>query len=147
MVALTSDTMSGGQMYDVASTVLAAIFWTRSVWALAVGRIVSELFRTIWSYWIAGKHGYRPRFILEKNSVHALVTFGRWILIGTVLTFLAQQSDRLILSKLTTLTMLGIYNIAFQLSDDILDIAAARRDSRRRLHEQPGPLPGPDTAH
>ncbi|HTJ29206.1 MAG TPA: oligosaccharide flippase family protein [Acidobacteriaceae bacterium] len=101
-----------------ASTVLCAIYWTRTVWALAFGRIVSELFRTIWSYWIAGKHGgYRPRFVLERKAIHALVTFGRWILIGTVLTFLAQQSDRLILSKLTTYTMLGIYNIAFQLSD------------------------------
>jgi len=99
-----------------ASTVLCAIFWTRSVWAIAVGRIVSELFRTACSYWIAGR-GYRPRFVLERSSVHALVAFGRWILIGTVLTFLAQQSDRLILSKLTTLTMLGIYNIAFSLSD------------------------------
>jgi O-antigen/teichoic acid export membrane protein len=101
-----------------ASTVLCAIFYTRTVWALAIGRIVSELFRTTCSYWIAGRHGYhRPRFILEKSSVHALVTFGRWILIGTALTFFSQQSDRLILSKLTTLTMLGIYNIAFQLSD------------------------------
>lgn len=100
-----------------ASTVLCAIFWTRTVWALAIGRIVSEVFRTAWSYRIAGRHGYRPRFVLESKAVHALVAFGRWILIGTVLTFLAQQSDRLILSKLTTLAMLGIYNIAFQLSD------------------------------
>ena len=99
-----------------AVTVLCAIFYTRSIWALAIGRIASEVFRTACSYWIAGR-GYRPRFVLEKSSVHALVTFGRWILIGTVLTFLAQQSDRLILSKLTTLAMLGIYNIAFQLSD------------------------------
>ena len=100
-----------------ASTVLCAIFLTRSVWALAIGRIVSEVFRTVWSYWIAGTTGYRPRFVLEKKSVDTLVRFGRWILIGTALTFLAQQSDRLILSKLTTLTMLGLYNIAFQLSD------------------------------
>ena len=95
---------------------VAFAFISRSIWALAFGRIVSEVFRTAYSYRIAGK-GYRPRFVLDKSSVHALVTFGRWILIGTVLTFLAQQSDRLILSKLTTLAMLGIYNIAFQLSD------------------------------
>ena len=100
-----------------ATTVLCAIFWTHTIWALAIGRIVSEIFRTLWSYRIAGRDGYRPRFVLENKAVHALISFGRWILIGTVLTFLAQQSDRLILSKLTTLAMLGIYNIAFQLSD------------------------------
>jgi O-antigen/teichoic acid export membrane protein len=91
-------------------------FFNRSVWALVFGRIVSEIFRTAYSYRLAGS-GVRPRFVLDDKSVHALITFGRWILIGTVLTFLAQQSDRLILSKLTTLAMLGIYNIAFQLSD------------------------------
>jgi len=88
----------------------------RSVWALAFGRIVSELVRTLFSYRLAGR-GIRPRFVLERNSVRALITFGRWILIGTALTFLANQSDRLILSRLTTLAMLGIYNIAFSLSD------------------------------
>jgi O-antigen/teichoic acid export membrane protein len=91
-------------------------FWSRTIWALAFGRILSEVIRTAFSYRLAGR-GILPRFVLEKNAVHALVTFGRWILIGTVLTFLANQSDRLILSKLTTLTMLGIYNIAFSLSD------------------------------
>jgi O-antigen/teichoic acid export membrane protein len=52
-----------------ASTVLCAILWTRSVWALAIGRIVSELFRTAISYRVA-RSGYRPRFVLEKEAVH-----------------------------------------------------------------------------
>jgi O-antigen/teichoic acid export membrane protein len=97
----------------------ASVIWAyfdRSIWALAFGRLISELVRTLISYRLAGK-GIRPRFVLQRSSVHALVTFGRWILIGTVLTFLANQSDRLILSRLTTLAMLGIYNIAFSLSD------------------------------
>ena len=99
-----------------ATSVIFAYYITRSVWALALGRITSELVRTAFSYRLAGR-GIRPRFVLDKNCVHALLTFGRWILIGTVLTFLANQSDRLILSKLTTLTMLGIYSVAFSLSD------------------------------
>jgi O-antigen/teichoic acid export membrane protein len=45
------------------------------------------------------------------------VQFGRWILVGTALTFLALQSDRLILAKLISFRMLGIYGIAFALSD------------------------------
>jgi O-antigen/teichoic acid export membrane protein len=98
-----------------ATSALIAIV-DRSVWALAFGRIASELVRTYFSYRVAGR-GIRPRFILDRSSVRALLNFGRWILIGTVLTFLANQSDRLILSKLTTLSMLGIYSIAFSLSD------------------------------
>jgi len=59
----------------------------------------------------------RPRFTWDKDSLHALVKFGRWILIGTALTFLAGQSDRLILAKLISFQLLGIYGIAFQISD------------------------------
>jgi O-antigen/teichoic acid export membrane protein len=88
----------------------------RTIWALAVGRIVSEIVRTIYSYWIS-KDGVRPRFVLERESVQALLGFGRWILVGTILTYLANQSDRLILPKLTSLAVLGVYGIAFSLSD------------------------------
>ena len=63
------------------------------------------------------KGGTRPRFVMEGESVKQLFSFGRWILIGTGLTFLASQSDRLILAKLTTFQLLGIYGIAFSLSD------------------------------
>ena len=98
---------------------LWALYWP-TVWALAVGRIISELVRTACTYWLI-PGGLKPRFVLEKKSIHDLVNFGRWILIGTVLTYLASQSDRLILPKLfpgqTGLTVLGIYGIAFSLSD------------------------------
>lgn len=100
-----------------------AIIWAyfdRTIWALVAARLVSELVRTLLSYRLA-KHGVRPRFVLERESVRALVTFGRWILIGTALTFLASQSDRLILPKLlpkaTAFQVLGVYGIAFSLSD------------------------------
>ena len=100
-----------------------AIVWAyfdRTIWALVAARLASELVRTLLSYRLA-KHGVRPRFVLERESVRALVTFGRWILIGTALTFLASQSDRLILPKLlpkaTAFQVLGVYGIAFSLSD------------------------------
>jgi O-antigen/teichoic acid export membrane protein len=91
-------------------------FFQRSIWALAVGRVVSELVRMILSYYLMGG-GIRPRFVLEKDAVKSLLGFGRWILISTSLTFLATQSDRLILAKLTSFQMLGLYSIAFSLSD------------------------------
>jgi O-antigen/teichoic acid export membrane protein len=67
------------------------------------------------------KGGVRPRFVLEREALRSIMTFGRWILIGTALTFFANQSDRLILPKLlpkaTAFQMLGVYGIAFSLSD------------------------------
>jgi O-antigen/teichoic acid export membrane protein len=90
-------------------------YFQPSLMALVAGRLISEAVRTGVSYMMMPE--LRPRFEWDKESVHALVKFGRWILIGTALTFLALQSDRLILAKLISFQMLGIYGIAFSLSD------------------------------
>jgi O-antigen/teichoic acid export membrane protein len=95
-------------------------FFDRSIRALVVAGLVSELVRTLLSYRIV-RGGVRPRFVLEREALRSILTFGRWILIGTALTFLASQSDRLILPKLLpqsiAFQVLGVYGIAFALSD------------------------------
>jgi O-antigen/teichoic acid export membrane protein len=95
-------------------------FFDRSIRALVVARLASELVRTLLSYRIV-KGAVRPRFVLEREALRALLTFGRWILIGTAITFLASQADKLMLPKLLPNSMafrvLGIYGIAFSLSD------------------------------
>ena len=95
-------------------------FFDRSIRALVVARLASELLRTLLSYKIV-QGAVRPRFVLEREALRSLLTFGRWILIGTAITFLASQSDRLILPKLLPKSMafrvLGVYGIAFSLSD------------------------------
>ena len=95
-------------------------YFDRTIWALVGARLAAELVRTLLSYRLV-KDGARPRFVLEREAVRSLLTFGRWILMGTALTFLANQSDRLILPKLlpksTAFQVLGVYGIAFALSD------------------------------
>jgi O-antigen/teichoic acid export membrane protein len=86
-----------------------------SLWALVGGKTASELTRTVISFYIIPD--LRPRFVLDKECVHSLLHFGKWILIGTALTFLATQSDRLILGKLISIEALGVYGVAFALSD------------------------------
>jgi O-antigen/teichoic acid export membrane protein len=85
-----------------------------TLWALVVGRTVSELCRTLISYKLAPG---MPRFTWERDAVRSLVKFGRWILIGTALYYLASQADKLILGKLVDFRTLGVYGIAFSLSD------------------------------
>src|SRR6202041_396418 len=108
-----------GQVVYFAVAIVWAYF-SRTIWALVGGRLISELVRALLSYRLAN-NGVRPRFVLEHKAVRSLLTFGKWILIGTALTFLANQSDRLILPKLlpkaTALQVLGVYGIAFSLSD------------------------------
>jgi O-antigen/teichoic acid export membrane protein len=102
------------QVLQFVITVIWAMFQPSLV-ALVAGRFISELVRTIASYFLMPE--LRPRFTWHRESLRALIKFGRWILIGTGLTFLAGQSDRLILAKLISFQMLGVYGIAFQISD------------------------------
>jgi O-antigen/teichoic acid export membrane protein len=102
------------QIVQFVVTVVWALFQT-TIWALVAGRLVSEIVRTIVSYWALPE--LRPRFMWDGESVDEIVKFGRWILVGTALTFLALQSDRLILAKLISFQLLGVYGIAFTLSD------------------------------
>jgi O-antigen/teichoic acid export membrane protein len=102
------------------SVAISWAFFDRTIRALVVARLISELVRTLLSYRLA-KGWVRPRFVLEREALRSLLTFGRWILIGTAITFLANQSDRLILPKLLpksiAFQVLGVYGIAFSLSD------------------------------
>jgi len=102
------------QLLQFAITLLWAWFQP-SLIALVAGKIISEIVRTLISYTMLPE--LRPRFTWDKESLRSLIRFGRWILIGTALTFLAGQSDRLILAKLISFQMLGIYGIAFAISD------------------------------
>ena len=102
------------QVVQFAVTLLCA--WVHpTIWDLVIGRQVAELVRTVASYRMLPE--VRPQFTWDKESVRQLVHFGRWILVGTALTFLALQSDRLILAKLVSFRTLGVYGIAFSLSD------------------------------
>lgn len=86
-----------------------------SIWALIAGTLCSSLFHTIASHFLVSEQ--RSRFHWDKTAVHELVSFGKWIFISTVLTFLASQADRIILGKIFSLEMLGVYTIALTLSD------------------------------
>jgi O-antigen/teichoic acid export membrane protein len=113
-VGKTSSLELLGQFVNFVVTVIWALF-DPSLWALVGGRIAAELVRTVISHFIIPD--LRPRFVLDKQCVRSLLHFGKWILIGTALTFLATQSDRLILGKLISIEALGVYGIAFNLSD------------------------------
>lgn len=89
-------------------------YFRSTIWALVAGNFFSSVLRLIWSYRL--EPGSSNRFAWDKDAVKELARFGRWIFISTAMTFLAQQSDRLILGKLFSLEMLGVYTVAFTFS-------------------------------
>ncbi len=104
----------GGQV--VGTVVLIILAWfLHNVWALVIGNLVSAAFQLVWSHLLIP--GLRNRFVWDRAAVKSIFSFGKWIFFSTALTYLAEQSDKLILGGLIPLAALGVYNIAFALSD------------------------------
>ena len=101
-------------------SLIVTIAWAEkwpSVWAIIGGQIAGTIYRFCLSHMPSVTPGIRNSFGWDKESVHSVVHFGKWILIGTAFFFFAAQADRLVLGRLISLTLLGIYGLAYQLSD------------------------------
>lgn len=93
-----------------------ALFVSPSVWALIAGTFASQIFLTLWSHRLTADLPPN-RFAWDRSVAHEILSFGRWIFLSTIATFLADQCDRLILGKLLTFEQLGIYSLALFMSD------------------------------
>lgn len=86
----------------------------RSVWALVAGGLAISLSKTILSH--VALPGPADRFGWNGEAARALVRFGRWIFLSTVLTYCVTQADKLVFGKLVPLSVLGDYSIASQIA-------------------------------
>jgi O-antigen/teichoic acid export membrane protein len=104
------------QIFVLIVTVSCALHF-RNVWALVIGNVAGSLYKLALSYQPRITPGIRPRFLWDDASMKEIIHFGKWIFLGTAFWFFASQSDRLILGKLVPLSILGVYGIAFSISD------------------------------
>lgn len=100
---------------------IAAAWWLRSVWAIAIGGFVGALLRLTGSYLYLT--GPRFRFALDRESTAEILHFGKWIFASSLITFMAMQGDKLIFGTLIPLALLGSYSIAEQFSRLMRQIA------------------------
>ncbi len=102
----------------VALVVTVGFAWKwPSVWALVAGNLATNLYRLVLSHHPTLMPGVRNRFVWDGTAVREIAHFGKWIVLGTAFYFFASQGDRLILGKKISLAELGVYGIAFSLSD------------------------------
>jgi O-antigen/teichoic acid export membrane protein len=99
----------GSQLANLAVVITWSAL-TGSVWALAVGSVVTAVLRLILGH--VALPGARNRLRWDKAVVREVSHFGRWIFVSTILTFLASNSDKLIFGKLISMERLGVYGIA-----------------------------------
>lgn len=96
------------------SLMLFLAWQTRSVYALAIASAVAAVIHCIATYLFLPTT--RPRLMLEARAVRAIISFGKWIFLSTVLYFLAGQIDRLTFGSMYPLADFGVYSIAASLA-------------------------------
>ncbi len=104
------------QIFTLLVTSLLAYRY-KSVWALVIGTIFSTAFKLVLSHHKRSIPGITNAFLWDRQSVHEVVHFGKWILVATPLFFFASQADRLVLGRLVSMSLLGVYGIAYAVSD------------------------------
>jgi len=98
--------------------ILASIY--ESIWALVIGALLASLLSTIFGHiFLPGK---RDSLGWEKESFYEIFTFGKWILISSIITALLYQGDKLIFGNYLSAEILGIYSIALLLSSAAKDV-------------------------
>lgn len=86
----------------------------KSVWALVLGGILSNLIRLfLMDRYLAGP---RNRFRWDPAHANELIHFGKWIFLSTLCGFALSQGDKTILGTYINLEKLGIYNIGYFLA-------------------------------
>ncbi|MDJ0615303.1 MAG: oligosaccharide flippase family protein [Calothrix sp. MO_192.B10] len=102
---------------------IITIFWAclnPTIWAIVGGSLVSKFINLIRSHRLIptiSNHSISNHFAWDKNAAKEIFSFGRWIFISTMMTFLATQLDRLMLGKLFPLEILGVYAVAIALAE------------------------------
>ncbi|GAA6614484.1 oligosaccharide flippase family protein [Scytonema sp. NUACC26] len=96
------------------STLIVLVWFYPNIWALAIGTLIGGLYKLISSYRLIPN--YSNRFAWDRDAVKEILSFGRWMFIASALMFAAEQADRLVLGKLLSFKMLGVYTVAYTLA-------------------------------
>lgn len=104
---------SSGAVVDFIVTI-SVVLIVRSVWALVFGLLAGDLIRLIMSYLI---HPYRPKLNLNLEKAKKLFSYGKWVMGSSILTFLLNQGDDALVGKLLGVTTLGLYQVAYSISN------------------------------
>ncbi len=108
------------EIFELGVQVLALVvmvvwaWFSRTIWALVIGGLVSDVVRMVCSHRLIA--GSSNRFAWDQQAANDLFSLGRWIFVSTAVTFVGTQVDRLILGKLISLELLGVYGIALTLA-------------------------------
>ena len=95
-------------------------YFFRDIWALVLAGLLSTLAQVVASHKLLP--GEPDAFRWDKGALAELLGFGRWVLLSSIIGFLATNGDRMLLGGMEDAHSLGIYSIAFLLLSPIQGI-------------------------
>jgi O-antigen/teichoic acid export membrane protein len=122
---------------------IAWCWFAPSLWALVSGVLVHQVVYTLGSWCL----GPRNRLRWDRPAATAVVRFGRWIWLSTMLTWVAMQIDRLVLPNVLRFDGMAVYQVAAMIALAVPEAVhvlglrvlfpsladSVRRDDRARL--------------
>lgn len=102
-----------GQLISIIVLVTLAYLW-RSVWALAVGNVIGAIATVGAGHWIL--RGHRHRFRYDREAARSIVSFGRWIMLSTIVTFVGGEGLRAVQAGLLSIAEFGVLSIAYTIA-------------------------------
>ena len=108
-------------IYSLAAIILA--FFKMGIWSLVVAYILKTLNSNI-LFWVFSK--WRPRFEFDKKIALEMFHFGKFLFLGGVVMFLKMNLDNVLVGKLLGIATLGLYGIAFNISNFCSDYFGAK---------------------
>jgi len=84
------------------------------IWSLVSGYLAKTLIVMV-AVWYFAK--WRPKFIFDKKIALEMFHFGKFLFLGSIIWFLKMNLGTLLVGKLFGVTMLGLYAIAFSISN------------------------------
>ncbi len=93
----------------IIGTIMA--YWLQSVWSIVITLIISTVIGLITNWMLIPNA--RNRLQIEREALHHIFHFGKYVFLSTAAQFLISQSDRAILGLYIPMAALGIYNIGY----------------------------------
>ena len=99
---------------------LLLAFLMPTIWALIWALLIGVAVPAVASFFLIDWRMHRLRW--EKEAVHAIVHFGKWIFLSSLVYFLAMNFDRLYFADMIPLALLGVYGIARTFADAVTEL-------------------------
>ena len=97
---------------------IAIAVYSPTIWGLIAGMLASSAVTVITSFYLIDWRDHKLQW--DKDAVTAILLFGKWIFLSTLIYFLATNFDRLYFADAIPIALLGVYGIARTFSETIM---------------------------